>query len=103
MFIDYLYVPNFRLFFPLACLSHISLIIPLHSAKVHFSVMPCRVTLEQWCQLDIMIKKWEEDGENEEVLMMVKDVYNYIDSLKEIGASVNDLKVQYHENLLSSI
>lgn len=38
--------------------------------------------------------QWEEQGESEELVAMVKEVYEYIDQQRELGASVKDLKVR---------
>ncbi|XP_063842783.1 general transcription factor 3C polypeptide 1-like isoform X2 [Scylla paramamosain] len=56
-----------------------------------------KVTLQDWNQLDDVLTKWEEQGESGDLLVMVKDVYNYVDHHREIGASVKDLKDKYRE------
>ena len=57
-------------------------------------ILPYRVTLQEWNQLDDVVAKWEEQGESDDLLVMVKEVYHYVDWHREIGASVKDLKVR---------
>ncbi|XP_069959232.1 general transcription factor 3C polypeptide 1 isoform X2 [Cherax quadricarinatus] len=54
-----------------------------------------KVTLEDWCQLDDVLDRWKEDGQSPEMLEFVRAIYMYIDSCKDIGASVKDLKERF--------
>lgn len=56
-----------------------------------------RVTLPPWLHLEDVVSKWEEHGESSDLVAMVRDVYQYIDQQKELGASVKDLKVRPQE------
>ncbi|XP_042203426.1 general transcription factor 3C polypeptide 1-like isoform X2 [Homarus americanus] len=60
-----------------------------------------KVTLEDWCLLEDVLKKWEEDGESQELLDMVVEVYQYINSCKDIGASINNLKEIFEDRPFS--
>lgn len=54
---------------------------------------PYRVTLEIWNPLEDVANKWREEGEAEEFVDSVKEVFEYIHSRREVGASICELKV----------
>ncbi|XP_071552525.1 general transcription factor 3C polypeptide 1 isoform X1 [Panulirus ornatus] len=60
-----------------------------------------KVTLKEWCQLEDVLRKWEEEGRSQQLLVLVRQVYQYIDSCKEIGASIRNLKEMFEEEPLS--
>ncbi|XP_069972402.1 general transcription factor 3C polypeptide 1 isoform X2 [Penaeus vannamei] len=57
-----------------------------------------RVTLEIWNPLEDVANKWREEGEAEEFVDSVKEVFEYIHSRREVGASICELKERYNQH-----
>nr|XP_045612135.1 general transcription factor 3C polypeptide 1-like isoform X1 [Procambarus clarkii] len=60
-----------------------------------------KVTLEDWKQLDDVLSKWQEEGQSAEHLDFVREVYEYINSCRDIGASVKNLKKMFGDGSFS--
>ncbi|XP_050686374.1 general transcription factor 3C polypeptide 1-like isoform X2 [Eriocheir sinensis] len=73
-------------------------LLPLPKALVADALEKRRkVTLQGWNQLEDVLAQWEEEGHGADLLAMVRELYQYIDQQKELGASVKDLKTRYRD------
>ncbi|KAK3864004.1 hypothetical protein Pcinc_030265 [Petrolisthes cinctipes] len=60
-----------------------------------------RVMLDLWCTLEEVLEEWAAEGKSPELLEMVNQIYQYVHSCKELGASINDLKDRFSEFVYS--
>ncbi|XP_042863797.1 general transcription factor 3C polypeptide 1-like [Penaeus japonicus] len=54
-----------------------------------------RVTLDIWNTLEDAAKQWREEGVSEDFVDFVREVFEYIHSCREVGASICQLKERY--------
>lgn len=52
------------------------------------------MTLDVWYSLEEVLEKWTTEGKSPELLDLVDQIYQYVHSCKELGASINELKVE---------